>query len=74
MTFLREEIEVEIREIVRKVTPKWDAFQRKKKISGRCSKLKILEDKVLLVLTYYRFYVSMQFLEYLFCLDKSNIC
>ncbi len=64
----------EFREIVRKVTPKWEAFQKKKKISGRASKLKTQEDEVLLVLIYYRFYVSLQFLEYLFGLDESNIC
>ena len=62
----------EFREIVRKVTPKWEAFQKRKKVSGRCSKLKTLEDEVLLVLIYYRFYVSFQFLEYLFGLDESN--
>ena len=59
-------------EIVRKMIPKWEAFQKKKKISGRCSKLKTLENEVLLV--YYRFYVSFQFLEYLFGLDESNVC
>ncbi len=64
----------EFREIVRKVTPKWEAFQKRKKLSGRCSKLKTLEDEILLVLIYYRFYVSFQFLEYLFGLDESNIC
>lgn len=64
----------EFQEIVRKVAPKWEVFQKKKKVSGRCSKLKTLEDEVLLVLIYYRFYVSLQFLEYLFGLDESNIC
>lgn len=64
----------EFREVVRKVIPKWEAFQKKKKISGRYSKINTLEDEVLLVLIYYRFYVSLQFLEYLFGLDESNIC
>ena len=61
-------------EIIRKVKPKWEEIQRRKKVSGRSSKLKTLEDKVLLVLIYYRFYVSFQFLEILFELDESNIC
>ena len=47
---------------------------RKKKVSGRNSKLKTLEDEVLLVLIYYRFYVSFQFLGLLFDLNESNIC
>ena len=33
-----------------------------------------MEDEVLLVLIYYRFYVSFQFLGHLFGLDESNIC
>ena len=64
----------EFHEIIRKVSPKWEEIQRKKKVSGRSSKLKTLEDEVLLVLIYYRFYVSFQFLEMLFDLDESNIC
>ena len=64
----------EFREIIHKVRPKWEEIQRKKKVSGRSSKLKTLEDEVLLVLIYYRFYVSFQFLEMLFDLDESNVC
>ena len=64
----------EFREIICKVRPKWEEIQRKKKVSGRNSKLKTLEDEVLLVLIYYRFYVSFQFLEMLFELHESNIC
>ena len=64
----------EFREIIRKVTPRWEEFQKKKKVSGRQSKLKSLEDEVLLLLIYYRFYVSFKFLEMLFDLDESNIC
>lgn len=64
----------EFHEIIRKVRPKWEEIQRKKKVPGRSSKLKALEEEVLLVLIYYRFYVSFQFLEMLFDLDESNIC
>ena len=64
----------EFREIVERVRPDWDTLQEKKKIFGRASRLKTLEDEVLLVLVYYRFYVSHTFLGYLFNLDNSNIC
>ena len=64
----------EFREIVCKVGPKWEELGKHKKIAGRPSKLKMLEDEILLVLIYYRFYVSFQFLEVLFELDESNIC
>ncbi|MDR0753069.1 MAG: transposase family protein [Holosporaceae bacterium] len=49
-------------------------MQKKKKISGRNSHLKTLEDEILLVLIFYRFYVTHEFLCYLFNLDNSNIC
>ena len=61
-------------EIVRRVDPKWKKIQKKKKVSGRPSKLKTLADRILLVSVYYRFYVSYQFLGMLFDLDESNIC
>ena len=64
----------EFREILCKVRPKWKEIQMRKKLSGRSSKPKTLENEVLLVLIYYRFYVSFQFLEMLFDLDESNIC
>ena len=38
----------EFREIIRKVRPKWTEIQMRKKVSGRNSKLKTLEDEVLL--------------------------
>ena len=60
-------------EIVRKVRPLWDKFVDSKKVSGRNSKIKSLEDEVLLVLVYYRFYVSFKFMEMLFNLNESNI-
>ena len=40
-------------EIVRKVDPKWEKIQKKKKVSGRPSKLKTLADEVLLIILYY---------------------
>jgi hypothetical protein len=64
----------EFLEIVKKVRPLWEKFQKSKKVSGRSSKLKTLEDEVLMLLMYYRFYVSFQFLGLLFDLDESNVC
>ncbi|MDR0631723.1 MAG: transposase family protein [Holosporaceae bacterium] len=64
----------EFREIVAIVRLEWDKLQSQKKVSGRNSHLKTLEDEVLLVLIYYRFYVPHEFLGYLFNLDNSNIC
>lgn len=61
-------------EIVQKVRLKWNHFQKQKVVSGRNSKIKTLEDEVLLALIYYRFYVSFKFLGMLFDLDASNIC
>ena len=50
----------EFLEIVKKVRPLLEKFQKSKKVSGRSSKLKTLEDEVLMLLMYYRFYVSFR--------------
>ena len=63
----------EFLEIVKLVQPLWENFQNSKKVSGRSSKLKTLEDEVLMLLIYYRFYVTFHFLGLWFDLDKSNI-
>jgi hypothetical protein len=60
--------------IVEKVRPNWEKLEQQKKVSGRNSHLKTLEDEILLVLIFYRFYVTHEFLGYLFDLDNSNIC
>ena len=63
----------EFLEIVKQVQPLWENFQNSKKVSGRSSKLKTLEDEVLMLLIYYRFYVTFHFLGLWFDLDQSNI-
>ena len=63
----------EFLEIVKQVQPLWENFQNSKKVSGRSSKLKTLEDEVLMLLIYYRFYVTFHFLGLWFDLDESNI-
>jgi IS5 family transposase len=60
--------------IVEMVRPDWDRLQGMKKVSGRRSHIRTLEDEVLMLLIYYRFYVSHEFLGYLFNLDSSNVC
>ena len=60
--------------IVEKIRPDWAKFELKKKCHGRRSHLPILEDKILCLLIYYRFYISHMFLGYLFNLDASDIC
>lgn len=59
--------------IVAKVRPRWNKFLESKKVPGRTSKVKTLEDEVLMLLIYYRFYVTFKFLEVLFELNESNI-
>ena len=41
--------------IVLQVRPKWEKFQKEKKVSGRRSKIKTLADEILLMSIYYRF-------------------
>ena len=41
---------------------------------GRKAKLESLEDKLILLLVYYRTYASHEFLGYLVNLDNSNVC
>jgi transposase len=64
----------DFKKIVEQARPDWAKMQQKKKVSGRNSHLRTLEDEILLVLIFYRFYVTHEFLGYLFGLDNSNIC
>ena len=48
----------EFLEIVKQVQPLWENFQNGKKVSSRSSKLKALEDKALMLLVCYQFYVN----------------
>jgi hypothetical protein len=51
-------------EIVRRIRPDWLRLQERKKSAGRNSHLASLEDEVLLVLRYYRYYTTHEFLGY----------
>ena len=61
-------------EMIAKVRPFWDKLQRAKLCHGRNSNLKSLENEILLVLFYYRCYISHFMLGMHFGLDASNVC
>lgn len=72
-----------IEEIVGIIAPYWEESEhkrlsrpnRKRAIgAGRKFKLSTLHDKLLVLFIYFRTYISMDFLGYLFELDRSNIC
>ena len=49
-------------EIIKNITDEWEQkILLKKKCEGRTSKLKTLEDKVLVLLMYYRTYMTHEF-------------
>lgn len=60
--------------IVEKVRPDWEARQAKKKCNGRNSNIENLENEILLVMMYYRYYTSQFFLGMQFGLDAANVC
>ena len=61
-------------EIVAKIRPSWNKLQESKQCHGRNSNLKSLENEILLVLIYYRCYISRFLLGMYFNLDASNVC
>ena len=61
-------------EIVAKIRPSWNKLQASKQCHGRNSNLKILENEILLVLIYYRCYISHFLLGMYFNLNASNVC
>lgn len=58
--------------IAEKLAPHWNKFLKSKKLDGRPSKLKTMRDHLLLLLMYYRTYITYDFLGLLFGLSKSN--
>ncbi|NIS10189.1 MAG: transposase [Candidatus Dadabacteria bacterium] len=64
----------EFNSIVQQVSPLWEeAVESKKQCTGRRSPLATLEDKLVVLLMYYRTYMTHEFLGYLFNLHNSNI-
>jgi len=73
---------VEFEKLVEDLRPSWEKAElkrlsrsnRQRKIgAGRKSKLPTFEDKLFLVLVFYKLYLPFDLLGYLFNLDKSNI-
>lgn len=52
----------------------WDAAQRQKRKPGRPWETGGLEDHLLVMLVYYRCYVTQEFLGHLYRVDRSAIC
>ena len=52
----------------------WTRLQRRKRKSGRPSDIGGLEDHLLVMLIYYRCYVTQEFLGFLYHVHKSAIC
>lgn len=67
--------EKEFKEMCSRIKPLWEKeIEEKKKRHGRSSPLKTFEDKLLVLLIYYRTYITHEFLGYLFGLHNANIC
>lgn len=60
--------------IIEELRPLWDKLQKQKICSGRKSNITSLENEVLMVLIYYRCYISHFQLGMYFNLDASNVC
>ena len=65
------------------ILPYWEELERKRLTranrqraigAGAKYRLPTLQDKLLVIFLYYRSYITMEFLGYLFDLNRSNIC
>jgi hypothetical protein len=52
----------------------WDAAERRKAKPGRPREIGGLEDHLLVLLLYYRCYVTQEFLGFFYRVDRSAIC
>ena len=66
--------ERQIRELVIKAKPVCNKIVGVKKVSGRPWGLPTLEDHILALLIYYRFYIPHTFLGFMFGIDDSVLC
>ena len=65
----------EFKQITERVKPLWEQeIEAKKKQAGRPSPLATFEDKLLVLLIYYRTYVTHEFIGFLVGLHNTNIC
>jgi len=60
--------------MMKELRPSWDAEERGKRKSGRPSDVGGLEDHLLVMLIYYRCYVTQEFIGFFYRVDKSAIC
>ncbi len=56
------------------LSPRWNKFQARKRKSGRPWETGGLEDHLLIMLIYYRCYVTQEFIGFFYNVDKSAIC
>jgi DDE superfamily endonuclease/Helix-turn-helix of DDE superfamily endonuclease len=56
------------------LSPPWNKFQARKRKSGRPWETGGLEDHLLIMLIYYRCYVTQEFIGFFYNVDKSAIC
>ena len=61
-------------DMIRKLRPSWDAAQRAKPKSGRPWEIGGLDDHLLVMLIYYRCYVTQEFIGFFYQADRSVIC
>jgi hypothetical protein len=70
-------------EIVKKVRPYWEEAEKRRLSrpdreraigAGGKYRLQSLQDKCLVLFMYFRTYVTMEFLSFMFDLDRANIC
>ena len=61
-------------QMLRQLRDPWDAAQRSKPKSGRPWEVGGLEDHLLIMLLYYRCYVTQEFLGFFYQVDRSVIC
>ena len=65
----------EFQAICERVKPLWvERIERRKRLAGRPSAFKTLEDRMLALLIYYRTYVTHEFIGYLFNVHNANVC
>lgn len=66
---------IEFEQMIDMVKSLWEhEIENIKKRPGRTSQLKYFEDKLLVLLIYYRTYITHEFVGYLFGLHNANIC
>jgi hypothetical protein len=61
-------------QMLMRLSPAWNKLQARKRKSGRPWETGGLEDHLLVMLIYYRCYVTQEFIGFFYNVDKSAIC